>query len=250
MDVITKQLCAGISVNVETKTLADMESWAYYTERALFDSYFNAVIAYEQNDINNLILYTEDELKDIIVNAGLIINLVDRNDINCFWTGYNTYETCVSIIEKCVTFIKILHGNYNILQSIKNSININQDGLIIEFAYQLNKLDIIKQQIKTLLYTESEIYEIINCVTYIIDILNRNDSDDIINKCNELLDIDGILDKRSIFYDCIEIIKMINIMLHKYNSEYNDKFIKKINIMLDIYKRMEYQVVINNVRTC
>lgn len=243
MDVITKQFCAGIPAKVEAKTLSDMESWAYYTERALFDCYFNAVIAYEQDDIDNLIPYTEDELKDIIANAGLIINLVDCNDTNCFWTGYNTYDTCISIIKKCATFIEILHGNYNVLQSIKNSININQDGLIIEFAYQLNKLDIIKRQIKTLLYTDNEIYEVINCVTYIIDILNRNDSDAIINKCNELLDIDGILDKNTIFYDCNEIIKMINIMLCKYNSEYNDKFIKKINIMLDIYNtlRIEYQ---------
>lgn len=231
---ITKQLCVGITSKAEKKTLSDMESWAYYTERALFDCYFNAVMAYDDCyqtiDNNELIPYTENELRDIITNAGLAANLFDSNDTNCFWTGYNTYETCMSIIEKCVTFIKILHGNYNILQLIKNSININKDGLAIEFARQLNKLNIIKEQIKTLLFTENEIYEAINCVTYIIDILNRNDSDDIINKCNFTVDKDDIEN------NCIEIIKTINIMLRKYNDEYNDGFIKKINIILDKYE--------------
>lgn len=231
---ITKQFCVGITAKVEKKTLSDMESWAYYTERALFDCYFNAVIAYDDCyhaiDNNELIPYTENELRDIITNAGLAANLFDSNDTNCFWTGYNTYETCMSIIEKCVTFIKILHGNYNILQLIKNSINVNQDGLAIEFARQLNKLNIIKEQIKTLLFTENEIYEAINCVTYIIDILNRNDSVDIINKCNFTVDKDDIEN------NCIEIIKTINIMLRKYNDEYNDGFIKKINIILAKYE--------------
>lgn len=107
------QLYDNISVTTEIETLSDMENWAYHTEEELTLDLFNASRAYEDGKTDNLVLYTEDELTDTIIRAGLVVNLFDDEDNDY---GFNTHALCLAIIKKCTMLIGVLHGNYDCLK--------------------------------------------------------------------------------------------------------------------------------------
>lgn len=107
------QLYDDISVTTEIETLSDMENWAYHTEEELTLDLFNASRAYEDGKTDNLVIYTEDELTDTIIRAGLVVNLFDDEDNDY---GFNTHALCLAIIKKCTILIGVLHGNYDYLK--------------------------------------------------------------------------------------------------------------------------------------
>lgn len=107
------QLYDDISVTTELSTLSDMEYWAYRVEEELDRGLFDAARAYEDGKRDNLCLYTENELNDMIVRAGLVVNMFDDEDNEY---GYNTHELGMSIIKKCCIFLNVLHGNYDDLK--------------------------------------------------------------------------------------------------------------------------------------
>ena len=107
------QLYDDVSVTTELDTLSDMEYWAYHVEEELDRDLFDAARTYEDGMRDNLCLYTETELNDMIIRAGLIVNLFDDKDNEY---GYNTHELCMSIIKKCCIFLNVLHGNYDNLK--------------------------------------------------------------------------------------------------------------------------------------
>lgn len=98
------QLFDDVSVTLEIDTLPAMEHWAYKTEDDLAYNLFDAERAYEDGKRDNLCIYTEDELNDMMVRAGLITNLFDKYS--------DTYALSLAIIKKCVRFLDILHGEY------------------------------------------------------------------------------------------------------------------------------------------
>lgn len=107
------QLYDGISVTTEIDTLSDMEHWAYDTEEELALDLFDAARAYEDGKRENLVLYTEHELTETIIRAGLVVNLFDDED-NAY--GFNTHALALAIIKKCTILIGVLHGNYEFLK--------------------------------------------------------------------------------------------------------------------------------------
>lgn len=107
------QLYDDISVTTEIETLSDMESWAYKTEEELTLNLFDTTRAYEDGKTDNLVIYTEDELTDTIIRAGLVVNLFDDEDNDY---GFNTHALCLAIIKKCTILIGVLHGNYDCLK--------------------------------------------------------------------------------------------------------------------------------------
>lgn len=107
------QLYDDISVTTDIDTLSDMEKWTYDTEEELALSLFDASRAYEDGKRDNLVLYTEAELTDNIIRAGLVVNLFDDED-NVY--GFNTHALALAIIKKCTILIGVLHGNYDCLK--------------------------------------------------------------------------------------------------------------------------------------
>lgn len=107
------QLYDDVSVTLELDTLSDMEHWAYHTEEELTLSLFDATRAYEDGKTDNLVIYTEDELTNTIIRAGLVVNLFDDEDNDY---GFNTHALCLVIIKKCTILIGVLHGNYDCLK--------------------------------------------------------------------------------------------------------------------------------------
>lgn len=107
------QLYDDISVTTEIETLSDMENWAYHTEEELTLDLFNASRAYEDGKTDNIVLYTEDELNDMIIRAGLIANIFDDEDNEY---DFNTHALALAIIKKCIAFINVLHGRYDDLK--------------------------------------------------------------------------------------------------------------------------------------
>lgn len=107
------QLYDDISVTTEIETLSDMENWAYDTEEELALDLFDASRAYEDGKTDNLVLYTEDELTDTIIRAGLVVNLFDDEDNDY---GFNVHALALAIIKKCTMLLAVLHGNYDCLK--------------------------------------------------------------------------------------------------------------------------------------
>ena len=113
IELTTMQLYDDISVITEIETLSDMENWAYDTEEELALDLFDASRAYEDGKRDNLVLYTEDELTDNIIRAGLVVNLFDDEDNDY---GFNPHALALAIIKKCTILIGVLHGNYDCLK--------------------------------------------------------------------------------------------------------------------------------------
>ena len=113
IELTTMQLYDDISVTTEIETLSDMENWAYNTEEELALDLFNASRAYEDGKTDNIVLYTEDELTDTIIRAGLVVNMFDDEDNDY---GFNTHALALAIIKKCTILIGVLHGNYDCLK--------------------------------------------------------------------------------------------------------------------------------------
>lgn len=107
------QLYDDISVTTEIDTLSDMEYWTYDIEEELTMTLFDAARAYEDGKRDNLVLYTEHELTDMIIRAGLIVNIFDDEDNEY---GFNTHALALAIIKKCTILIGVLHGNYDCLK--------------------------------------------------------------------------------------------------------------------------------------
>jgi hypothetical protein len=113
IELTTMQLYDDISVTTEIETLSEMESWAYDTEEELSMAIFDASRAYEDGKTDNIVLYTEAELTDTIIRAGLVVNLFDDEDNDY---GFNTHALSLAIIKKCTMLIGVLHGNYDCLK--------------------------------------------------------------------------------------------------------------------------------------
>lgn len=113
IELTTMQLYDDVSVTTEIDTLSDMEYWAYHTDDDLEHDIVDAACAYHDGETTNLCPYTEDELNDMIVRAGLVVNLFDDED-NAY--GFNTHALGMSIIKKCTAFITVLHGNFDCLK--------------------------------------------------------------------------------------------------------------------------------------
>ena len=109
VEVTNIQLYDDVSIAIESKTLDKMKSWAYHTEDDLSLILCQATSEYAEGKNDNLIPYpfTEDKLRDMIANAGLILNLFDEDN--------DTHKLCNAIIRDCFHFIDILHGNYSCL---------------------------------------------------------------------------------------------------------------------------------------
>ena len=107
------QLYDDISVTIGIDTLSDIEKWTYDTEEELAITLFDASRAYEDGKRDNLVLYTEAELTDNIIRAGLVVNLFDDED-NVY--GFNPHALALAIIKKCTMLIGVLHGNYDCLK--------------------------------------------------------------------------------------------------------------------------------------
>ena len=108
VELTTMQLFDDVSVTLEIDTLSDMEYWAYKTEDNLGYDLFETARAYEDGKTENLVPYSEDELDDIMVRAGLICNLFDKDS--------ETYALSKAVIKYCVRFLDVLHGNYDCLK--------------------------------------------------------------------------------------------------------------------------------------
>lgn len=104
---VTKAKANKVTKAIETKTV-DMESWAYKTEDDLAYDLFETTRAYEDGKTDHLVPYTEDELNDMIVKAGLVANLFDKDS--------DTYALSLAIIKMCVCLIDVLHGHYDCLK--------------------------------------------------------------------------------------------------------------------------------------
>lgn len=87
-EVTNIQLYDDIAVAIESKTLAKMEHWAYKVQEELEE-----MLCFDDER------YTEDELNEMIVDAGLMLNLFE-DKANEY--GYNTYKICKSIIRMCI----------------------------------------------------------------------------------------------------------------------------------------------------
>lgn len=108
VELSTMQLFDDVSVTIETDTLSDMEYWAYKTEDDLAYDLFETARAYEDGQTENLVTYSEDELDDMMVRAGLICNLFDKDS--------ETYALSLAIIKYCIRFLDVLHGKYDCLK--------------------------------------------------------------------------------------------------------------------------------------
>lgn len=104
VELTTMQLFDDVSVTLEIDTLSDMEYWAYKTEDNLAYDLFDAERAYENGKTENLVPYSEDALNDMMVRAGLICNLFDKDS--------ETYALSLAIIKYCTRFLDMLHGEY------------------------------------------------------------------------------------------------------------------------------------------
>lgn len=113
IELTTMQLYDDISVTTEIETLSEMETWAYKTEDDLAYDLFDTARAYEDGQTENLVPYSEDELNDIMVRAGLVANLFDDEDNDY---GFNTHALCLAIIKYCIRFLDVLHGKYYCLE--------------------------------------------------------------------------------------------------------------------------------------
>lgn len=195
---ITKQLSVGISAKIETKTLSDIESWAYHTERDLFDCYVGAVQAFEDGKTTNLIPYTEAELNDMIIHAGLAINVINPETPTNYWTGLNEYEACMSIIKKCIGFIDVLHGKYDYIMTVKPKYtDVSQlHKLSTEIVDHYNKLYAFKHSHNCIIpFTEYELTTFRDNAECVLNVLNGYDCTDIINVdtietyCNDVINM-------------------------------------------------------------
>ena len=108
VELTTMELFSDVSVTLETSTLLDMEHWAYKTEDVLAYDLFDTARAYEDGQTENLVTYSEDELNDMMVRAGLICNLFDKDS--------DTYALSQAVIKYCIRFLDVLHGNYDCLK--------------------------------------------------------------------------------------------------------------------------------------
>lgn len=199
IDLTTIQLYDDISVTIETKTLNKMKSWAFHTYRDLSEDCLHVGMAYEDGKTDNLISYTEDELKQMIVDAGLQLNLFDPNDDDRYVvTGTNVYESCMYIIDICKAYINALHGNYDAIGLVKSKYKHSELPINIENVYhRLYDLQTrIDYKIDTEIpYTRDELYSIIGKAVRTLDDLNTYDCSDICNVevtkylCNEVIDI-------------------------------------------------------------
>jgi hypothetical protein len=107
VEVTNIQLYDEVAVSIESGILIDMESWAYHTEDDLALILCQAKSEYAEGKTTNLIPFTEDKLRDMIIRAGLILNLFDEDN--------DTHKLCRGIIRDCVYCIDILHGAYSCL---------------------------------------------------------------------------------------------------------------------------------------
>ena len=108
IELTTKKPFDDVSVTIKKDTLPAMEHWAYITEDDLVHSLFDAARDYEAGERDNLCIFTEDELNTILVKAGLITTLFDKDS--------DTSALSLAIIKFCIRFLDVLHGKYDCLK--------------------------------------------------------------------------------------------------------------------------------------
>lgn len=99
VEVTNIQIYDDIAVSIESKTLDKMEHWAYKVHEELEE-----MLCFDDDR------YSEDELNEMIVDAGLMLNLFE-DKANEY--GNNTYKLCKSIIRMCIHRIDRLHEDNN-----------------------------------------------------------------------------------------------------------------------------------------
>lgn len=119
VEITNIQLYDDVAVSIESNTLDKMENWAYKVQEELaFDT-----------------PYTEDELNEMIVDAGLMLNLFE-DKANKY--GDNTYKLCKSIIRMCI----------HRLDKIENSKS--------KETKKLGRISVVKTMSEGLKYTETD----------------------------------------------------------------------------------------------
>ena len=206
IDLTTVQLYDDISVTIETKTLDKMKSWAFHTYRDLSEDSIYVGMTYEDGKTDDIIGYTEEELNQMIIDAGLALNLFDPNDDDSYAvTGTNVYESCMRIIDICKAYIHALHGNYAEIGLVKPKYKFSTLPIDIESVYHRLYTDFVNTHDRDMFaisYTHDELYSISGKAARILNDLDKYDCSDVcnvevtkyfctetINIVNDLLDV-------------------------------------------------------------
>lgn len=199
----TVQIADDVSVTLEAKTLSEMESWAMHTYRDLSEDSIYVGMAYEDGK-TDIIGYTEDELNQMIANAGLIVNLFDSNDDNRYCvTGANVYESCMRIIDICKAYIHALHGNYDAIGLVKPKYKSSTLPINIESEYHRLYTEFVNthgRDMFAISYTRDELYSISGKATRILNDLGKYD-------CSDVCNVEVTK------YFCTEVINIVNDLL-------------------------------------
>jgi hypothetical protein len=207
----------GISVTLENKTLSQIKSWAYHLTKDLDNLFIDLNYAVEDGTNIDFIPYTEDELNEMIAQAGFAINFFDPNDTEIYRWYFNAYGCCRYIMDRCATLTHVLHGNYDGLGWVKSKYKFST--LPIDIEYEYHRLYTIQSNIGSRLitkvsYTRDELYSIIGKAARTLNDLDKYDCSDV---CNVELTK----------YFCTEAINIVNDLLD--TIENNDTITCKDN---------------------
>lgn len=201
----TVQPHEGCSVTIKNKTFGDMKYWAYHLTKDLESLCIDINYAVDDGSTVDFIPYTEDELNEMIAQAGFAINLFDPNDTEVYRDYYNAYGCCKYIIAQCLNLIHALHGNYDSFGWVKPKYKYSELPINIENVYHrlyTERDNIRGRDMFGLSYTRDELYSISGKASRTLDVLDRYDCsdictvevtkyfcDEVINIVNDLLDI-------------------------------------------------------------
>ena len=194
VEVTNIQLYDDVAVSLESDVLHKMENWAYKVQEELaFDT-----------------PYTEDELNEMIVDAGLILNLFE-DKANEY--GDNTYQLCKSIIRMCIHRLdeiedsksKETKANNDAKQfTVKPKYDLSTLPIDIECVYRRLYADFVNVRDNDMFgisYTRDELYSISGKAARTLNELDNYDCSDICNVevtkylCNEVINmVNNLLD--------------------------------------------------------
>lgn len=188
----------GCSVTFEDGTIESMKSWAYHVTRDLSDFFISLNDVVDAGETPTIDPYTEDQINEMIAQAGFAINFFDPNDTEIYRDYYNAYGCCRYIMERCVTLTHILHGNYDGLGWVKPKYKHSELPINIEIVYHRLYNEFYNTRGRDMFarsYTRDELYSISGKASRTLDVLDRYDCSDICNVevtkyfCNEVINI-------------------------------------------------------------
>lgn len=188
----------GCSVTIENKTFGDMKYWAYHLTKDLESLFIDLNYAVDDGSTIDFIPYTEDELNEMIAQAGFAINFFDPNDTEIYRWYYNAYGCCRYIMDHCATLIHVLHGNYDGLGWVKPKYKHSELPINIENVYDrlyTTQANTGRKLITKVPYTHDELYSYSARATHTLDVLDKYDCSDICNVevtkylCNKVINI-------------------------------------------------------------